>query len=170
MKKWERPSFYIGSEWPEHYVFLGQTRDSDALTRSNFRTALKRLGGELTEWVEELGKDIDAVLVVRESHWACGWVEWIAIHESNTAAIALAEEMDLEIEQYPILDESDFSELEDEECNEVWANCYSASERLDYFRRHGFHATSISDLLKAIRGGEWYYAANMLNCPSDLLY
>lgn len=169
MKKWTLPDSYAGAWWPEHYVFLGQHRDSDALTRSNFRTALEKLGGERVEWVEELGKDIDMVIVVRESHWAVGRVEWIGIHESNVEGIRLAEEMESEIEQYPCLDESDYSELEDEECAETWTNCYDATERLRYFREHSYHATSISDLLKAIRGGEWYYAANMLNCPSDLL-
>jgi hypothetical protein len=38
LTRWNRPDHYMGAEWPEYFVFLGQNRDSDALTRSNFRT------------------------------------------------------------------------------------------------------------------------------------
>lgn len=172
MKKWTRPDSYIGAEWPDYYVFLGQHKDSDALTRSNFRSALERLGGETGERTGDMfepGDESPMVTVVRESHWAVGWVEWIAVHESNVEAIRLAEEMEAEIEQYPCLDESDWSELEDEECAETWANCYDPPERVRYFREHSYTASSIADLLRAVRG-DWSYAANILHNPSDLLY
>lgn len=170
IQKWTRPSHYVGAEWPDYYVFLGQNRDSDALTRSNFRVGLEALGGETGEvWVEELGKDIDSIAVIHESHWAVGWVEWIAIHESNTEAITKANEMLEQLESYPILDESDFSALENEECEQVWTGCYDAKERIRYFRNHSYTADSLSDLLSAVRGN-WYAAASILHCPSDLLY
>ena len=91
MKKWSMPDSYFGATWPDYFVFLGQNRDSDVLTRSNFRTALKALGGE----------DGDDVVVVRESHWAWGWVESIAILDSNEAAIKLANEMEARLDDYP---------------------------------------------------------------------
>jgi len=109
LKRWEMPDSYFGAEWPEYFVFLGQHRDSDALTRSNFECGLRELGGES-----------ETVIVVRERHWAVGWVEWIAIHESDVEAIIKADEMSCAIESYPVLDESHFSELEWDEAQTQW--------------------------------------------------
>src|SRR4029077_7155293 len=119
LKLWTRPSNYCGESWPDYYVFLSQYRDSDCLDRSNFRSALTSLGGES-----------ETVLVVRESHWAVGWVEWLAIHQSDEKALLHADDMMDRLESYPILDESDFSELETEEANAVWRSCYDAKERI----------------------------------------
>lgn len=109
LKRWEMPDSYFGAEWPEYFVFLGQHRDSDALSRSNFECGLRELGGES-----------ETVIVVRERHCAVGWVEWIAIHESNVEAIIKADEMSCAIESYPVLDESHFSELEWDEAQTQW--------------------------------------------------
>lgn len=79
-----------------------QNRDSDALYRSNFRTALEIMGGE-SETVE----------VHRFNHWACGWFEIIIIHPSLYDK-AVAEIVD-PLESYPVLDEDDMSQLEFEE-------------------------------------------------------
>jgi hypothetical protein len=62
------------------------------------------------------------VQAVRESHWACGWVEWIAIHESNTGAISEAESMAEEMEGYPVLDETHWSEMEFGEYLQAWTD------------------------------------------------
>lgn len=109
LKRWALPDSYFGAEWPEYFVFFGQHRDSDALTRSNFECGLRELGGES-----------ETVIVVRERHWAVGWVEWIAIHESNVEAILAADEMTCAVESYPVLDESHFSELEWAEAENYW--------------------------------------------------
>lgn len=101
LQKWTRPKHYAGADWPEYFVFLDQHRDSDALTRSNFTCGLARLGGES-----------DTVRVVRERHWAVGWIEWIAVHESDTAACKKADDMLSELDAYPVLDEDHFCELE----------------------------------------------------------
>ena len=80
MKLWTRPDSYWGAEWHDFYVFLSQHRDSDSLTRSNFTCALDKLGeSKSCQWGE-------TVQVVRENHWAVGWVEWIAIHKSDLSA------------------------------------------------------------------------------------
>jgi hypothetical protein len=109
LERWTMPDSYFGAEWPEYFVFLSQCRDSDALTRSNFECGLRALGGES-----------DSVLVVRERQWAVGWVEWIAIHESNAEAILAADEMSCALSDYPVLDESHFSELEWDEAQTQW--------------------------------------------------
>ena len=60
---------YTGeTEFPGLYVVVCQNRDSDCLTRSNFRMALKRLGGES-----------DSVVFHRFGHWACGWWEALCV-------------------------------------------------------------------------------------------
>ena len=122
LKRWTLPERYVGASWPEHYVFLGRHRDSDALTRSNFSCGLDRLGGKS-----------ETVQVVCESHWAVGWVEWIAIHESDTDALADADEILDELSIYPILDESHYSELEHEENQSVW-EIMSLRDRIDALR------------------------------------
>ena len=109
LKRWTIPDSYMGAEWPEYFVFLGQHRDSDALTRSNFECGLRELGGES-----------ETVIVVRERHWAVGWVEWIAIHESDERALKIADEISCGLSDYPVLDESHFSELEWTEAQNYW--------------------------------------------------
>jgi hypothetical protein len=155
MKLWTMPANYAGEVWPNWYVFLGQHRDSDCLTRSNFRTALERLGGES-----------DTVQVIRESHWAVGWVEWIGIEASDDLAVKLASEMEDDLERYPVLSEDDFSELENEEANEVWRNCYDSSERIKYVREHSnqFEFHDFADLMGCIRGNYFAgYASELIN-------
>lgn len=119
MERWTRPdswfSFSSEPNWRYSnacFVFLGQNRDSDSLTRSNFQCALRELGGES-----------ETVSIVRESHWACGWIEWIAIHESDEKALRCADEIVAALSDYPILDESHFSELEYGEACEYWESC-----------------------------------------------
>lgn len=111
LKKWERPDNYAGADWPDWFVFLGQHRDSDALTRSNFECGLARLGGES-----------ETVRVIRERHWAVGWIEWIGVHKSAADKLDAAETMLKQIDAYPVLDEDDFSELEWKEAEQFWAS------------------------------------------------
>lgn len=150
LKRWTLPSDYMGAHWDDYYVFLGKHRDSDALTRSNFTVGLERLGGES-----------DTVVVVRESHWAVGWVEWIAIHESDAAALTKADAMAGEIDDYPALDEEHWSDLEYTEACDYWARL-PVRERLCYCLEHGLSifaarhdylpADDNGSLLDALRG------------------
>lgn len=81
-------------------VPCGRNRDSDALTRSNFRCALEMLGGE--------GDDVE---IHRFGHWANGWFEIILV-KPDTSAAKIAFEIEDSLENYPVLDEEDFSEEE----------------------------------------------------------
>lgn len=156
LKRWKKPECYFGASWPEYYGSgCGQTRDSDALERSNFRSMLKALGGES-----------EAVIVVRENHWACGWVEWIAIHQDDEKSLVIADEIKGRLEDYPVLDESDFSDLENEDAQEIWANCFDPAERLEYVRQHRrqFDFQDWADLRACIRGDYFTgYASELLN-------
>jgi len=104
LSEWTKPDNYCGASHYDSYVFLRQHRDSDVLTRSNFEVGLERLGGE-SETVE----------VIHEGHWAVGWVQWIKIDGSNIEALNLADEMAGDILDYPVLDESHWSEKEHDE-------------------------------------------------------
>jgi hypothetical protein len=125
LKPYRRPDSYAGPTWYEYFPFLGQSRDSDALERSNFTRGLEIIGGES-----------DTVLVVRDSHWAVGWVETIYIHESDEKALRAADEVRAALADYPIVDESHYSDLEWTETAEYWARS-SARDRADFIKRSG---------------------------------
>jgi len=125
LEQWKHPENYAGEVWPGYRIFLTQNRDSDALTRSNFERGLALIGGES-----------ETVQVVRERHWACGWVEWIGIHEDDAEAIAKAEAILEKLDGYPVLDDDHFSELEWNEAHDVWAGL-SLRERVDLCREAG---------------------------------
>ena len=166
VEPWTRPANYIGTTWEGYYSSgFGQSRDSDALERANFQAAWARLKNDRAIGPEN---EEPTVQIVRENHWAVGWVEWIAIHESDTEALRIARELCAQCEDYPVLDEELFSQIEDEDCSATWEHCYNPHERVKYFRSHGYTAQSFGDLLRAVRG-DWYAAANMLHSPSDLL-
>jgi hypothetical protein len=101
LRKWQAASNYMGEEYPDYYVLLGQHRDSTLLDQSNFRVALAELGGES-----------DTVVVVRSGHWAVGWIETILIHKTDTSALATGNDILARLANYPVLDDDDYSEAE----------------------------------------------------------
>ena len=118
LKLWTMPSHYMGETWPDYYSSgVGQSRDSDALEQSNFESMLSRLGG-----------DSETVIVVRESHWAVGWVEWIAIHSTDDKALKTANAICKALNDYPVIDEDHWNEKVQEHANETWQNCYDEKE------------------------------------------
>lgn len=106
---WTLPDCYAGPEWPDYYVFLGQHRDSDSLTRSNFICGLEAIGGES-----------ETVKVIREHHWAVGWVEWIAIHKTDGAALREADQIVSALSDYPVVNEDHWGELQWDTACEYW--------------------------------------------------
>lgn len=108
----------------EYYVAYGQHRDSDCLTRSNFRSILKALDGES-----------ETVLVIRDSHWAVGWVEAIYIHESDEQRLEVADHLLAKLADYPVVDEDDWSELEYEVASSYWASM-TVTERVQWLQRY----------------------------------
>lgn len=159
LKRWTMPRYYFGANWPNHYsAGVGQSRDSDELEQSNFAAMLRDLGGES-----------DIVTVVRESHWAVDWVEWIAIDADGTpesdAALQAADANIERLSDYPVLDESDWSERETESANTVWRDCYSVEERIRYIRENSgqFEFRDFADMLDCVRGRYFAgYACDLL--------
>jgi hypothetical protein len=127
LKRWAMPSDYFGTVWPAYYSSgVGRSRDSADLEESNFAAMLKALGGES-----------ETVDVVRESHWAVGWVEWIAIHQDDEKTLRIADDLMSQLEDYPVLDETDYLEREYETAQHTWRNCYSLKDRMCLCRDAG---------------------------------
>mgnify|MGYP000913860044 CR=1 FL=1 len=105
---------YIGANLRGMYTVLSRNRDSDALEESNFEAALERLGGEDT--CEDDGTYTSSgVFVASFNHWACGWYETILIDPAAPEAekaIREAERILSDLENYPVLDEDDWSARE----------------------------------------------------------
>ena len=122
IERWTLPPYYSGAHWNDYYVFLGRHRDSSILSDSNFNEALKAIGGES-----------ETVIIVRESHWAVGWVEWIAIHESDEETLKKADEIAESLQDYPVLNEESYSQAQFEAICDTWENS-TIEDRIEWCR------------------------------------
>ena len=127
---------------PEWHKVLTRSRDSDLLTESNWECALQRLGGE--------GEDVE---IHRFGHWACGWWEALAVR-ANTPAYEEAVKIVDELNDYPCLDESDYSEKESEEAHRIWSDCFNTRDRIKYIRdnKDEFNFNGFSDIRAQVKG------------------
>ena len=121
MELWKYPDNYFGEVWPGYYVCLTQNRNSSILERSNFEVVLQKL--------KKLKPDGD-FRVVREGHWACGWIEWIAIHQDEEELVEEANRLLDSLEGYPLLDEDDYSERQNKAICKYWEGL-SLDDRID---------------------------------------
>lgn len=119
LEKWMWPDCYMGATWENWFVVYYRNRDSDLLTESNFEEIQKALE-PLQSDIEDEGEEMKSVQTIRENHWAVGWVEWIGIHQSNTAALEEAERLLERIDCYPVLNEDAFSAKEWAEYERSW--------------------------------------------------
>lgn len=108
---WDSRANYMGTpldEFDNLYVVMARNRDSDLLTESNWDCAVKQLGGES-----------DNVVIHRFGHWACGWLEYLCVTEAmREQGQAIADSL----EDYPVLDETDYSEREWSAATDHWAS------------------------------------------------
>ena len=91
---WGSKAYY---EW---FVGPCKTRDSTLLAQCNFDSILKELGGEG-----------DNVEILGFGHWACGHYDLILVRPDTEQAIQLKHIVEA-LEDYPVFDESAYSELE----------------------------------------------------------
>lgn len=125
IKPWALPPHYAGAIWPDYYsAGVGQSRDSSTLERSNFASMLAALGGES-----------DTVQVVREGHFLVGWIEWIAIHQNDHAALAVADRLATNLQNHPVIDEDHWAALEWNTATESWARA-TVADRVAALQRH----------------------------------
>ena len=116
-RAWTRPDSYIAFDDSAnpvgHYVIAAQHRDSDVLERSNFE-CIKRDMSELP------GSD-NWLYTFSASHWAVGWVEYLILrNDAPETALGMAAEIVAALEDYPVYDESHYSDLEYTEICEAW--------------------------------------------------
>lgn len=125
-------------------VVLTRSRDSDCLTESNWEVALEQLGGESEQ-----------VQIHRFGHWACGWWEALVVKE-GTDQHRIAQEITSFLSDYPVLDDEHFTQKEMEHANDVWQDCYSDEERIEYLRKNKSELRNyfmkFGDLLNCARG------------------
>ncbi len=88
---------YYG-EHGDWYIVAAVNRDSDTLDESNFEVLQKELGKRAK--------------VERSNHWACGWVDYLIIAPNDKAAIRIALAAKKRADDYPVLNDEHFSELE----------------------------------------------------------
>jgi hypothetical protein len=150
----------------EWLVACATTRDADCLGRSNWRCFIKLLNGTGTEGAKGSQEINENVAIEEASHWACGWVQYLIINPAAVELVALAEATREKLEDYPVIDEQDWSELETEEANDVWRDCYRPKERIKYIKEHRgqFEFRGLADLLGCVRGKYFAgYASELLN-------
>lgn len=98
---------HLGETWKLGPCFIH--RDSGLLEQSNARVMLKRLKEEVGE-----GENGPAWQVTRCGHWAVGWVEHLSYDSANEKIVSFLTKWDAELADYPVADEMDYSELEQE--------------------------------------------------------
>jgi len=111
-----------------------------------------------------LGGESDNVRIDRFGHWACGWWESLSVKDGSSSH-SIGQDITEQIDSYPILDEDDFSEIEQEQANEVWES-FNDKERVEYIRdnRSQFEFRSLGDLLSCARGKYFGgYASELLS-------
>ena len=92
-------------------VPVGQTRDSGPLPQSNFASAEKML--------EEADPDCEDHEKHSFNHWGPGWFEILIVRPESTCE-HVATEIEAGLENYPVLDDEDFSEREYTDMEETW--------------------------------------------------
>lgn len=125
--RYKRPANYLGPDWDDYYAVANQSRDSDALERANFRAWVQDMESCFELYYDEDTSplDIDDVFhVIRDSHWAVGWIETLYVHENAPEELLDQVRDNLEsLRDHPILDEDLLTEMEME----------AQEEYLEYF-------------------------------------
>ncbi|MEM8494311.1 MAG: hypothetical protein AAF663_02855 [Planctomycetota bacterium] len=104
---------YFG-ERGDWFMVDGQHRESDSLTRSNFAVLVSRL--------EAVDPDASGWAVERFSCSLVGWRDHLLVAPNAKPLLRVAVAAAREVEAYPVLDESHWSDLEWDEASEWWAS------------------------------------------------
>lgn len=126
MKPWNRPQNYVGPNWNNYYILYSINRDSDLIEKTNWQTFNEIISPFLGMERQEVEGDEsggEIIETVRDSHWACGWVKTLLIHKSAPTDLLDKANKTLErLEDYPLLNEDLFCQMEYEEAQETWFN------------------------------------------------
>ncbi len=144
---------YLGQIPDEKWhVLMSWTRDAQIIEESNRDMALLMLGGEMEDSVE----------IFRFGHWSCGYIEYLCI-ASDSKAFEVAQKISEKLENYPILNDDDYSTREYEAANKLWEDM-SVKERLEYMRKYRDQfECDFKELLANARGKSFHgYASELL--------
>ena len=139
-------------------------RDSDVLDRANAE-ALRRYLAEFPELADDWK-------ITSCNHWAVGHVDHISYRvvdgdgKPTRIARILKAWFAYLSDVYPVADEDLYTEMEDQEAQQVWKDCYSPEDRIKYIRRYRsqFDFQSFADLLGCVRGKYFAgYASELVN-------
>lgn len=128
LKQWHSGGDYGGTDYSYCYCVIQHNRDSDLLTESNWYTAEKlfkdEFGGECSEEGEETW------FIARFNHWACGWLEMLFVPiAGKPEIIEFANNMALRLEDYPILDDDDYYQRENDAIWDYWKSLSYTEKR-----------------------------------------
>lgn len=119
---------YLLDDYKDYfYLPLLLTRDSEPLEQSNYECAK-----EVVWEASNMGETTELTF----SHWACGWLKLIVIHQDDKPGIIAAINLVKALEDYPVLNEERFAELELEEAQFIWDN-NSLDDRINICREAG---------------------------------
>jgi hypothetical protein len=147
LKLWIRPQDYFGQTYHDYYEVAGVHRDSCVIARSNWRCWEKMLKALNIPDVKNPYYDPDAgpqakgpdgnplvdeeivgLIIARSRHWAVGWVEVMLVHKNvPVEVLRKIDEQLAKLDNYPVMDEQDWSQLQNEEFEEAWKN-FAAAE------------------------------------------
>lgn len=138
-REWKHPSDYGGFSPDGDYMILSRHRDSYMLDESNWDIARSRLGCE----PYDEGRDPEtypsrpASYDWRAGHWAVGWVEYLMVRRDAPESVLIAAaDIVCDLENYPILDESDYSQRQFEAVQEYW-RAAGFRERMELCKDNG---------------------------------
>jgi hypothetical protein len=134
---WTLPDYYAGETFEDYYVVMSRHRDSDLLTESNWDVAEARLDAAILALPGQDDGIEPWFTVARASHWAVGWCETMLVHkDAPEALLRAADRIAGSIADYPVLDESDFCQREEDAAQSWWEQCGTA-ERVRLMKRIG---------------------------------
>jgi hypothetical protein len=116
--------------------------------------------------VKEWAGDECPIQTERFSHWAVGWCDYLLVNPECKDAVALADKILDKLDDYPVVNEEHWSNLETEEANQVWKDCYRVKDRIAHVRKHRsqFEFRDFADMLGCLRGHYFNgYASELLS-------
>lgn len=115
-------SNYLGDEHPDFLIALV---GEDILYEANEEELINRFNKI------SLVEDTDFIRTSIGNF--CGpSTKFLLVHKDNALAVEIAEKAQIEIADYPVLDDEIFSRLETEECKHRWEDCLDDEERAEY--------------------------------------
>lgn len=132
-------SNYMGTHDRDNWYVLPMSLslDSGILQESNFDEALQRLGIDPDDI-----EDTDNVELHYFSHWFCGNFSLLLINPDDIETVKIAAGIEQDLKEYPILNETDFSERENQAVCDLWNDAdmekkHVLQERIDYCKFAG---------------------------------